>query len=91
MALLAEQINPHALGKVVGFASANLICSVVCRSVPDTSQTGPLAEPWEEGGFAAASVAISPGVSLDPPGASWALRMGFPSKLLLCGGGKKIT
>lgn len=85
VALLAERINPHALGNVVGFASANLICSVVCRGVPDSSRAGLLAEPREEGGFAAASVAIGPGMSSDPPGAGWALRVGFPSKLLLCG------
>lgn len=50
--------------------------------------TGLLAEPWEEGGFATASVAIGPGRSSDPSGAGWALRVGFPSKLLLCGAGR---
>lgn len=54
MALLAEQVNPHALGNGVGFASANLICSVVHRSVPSSLQAARLAEPREEGGFAAA-------------------------------------
>lgn len=89
MGALAEQINRLPLGNVVGLASANLMGCMVHRGVPDSLQAGLLAEPHEDDGFAAASVAISSGLASHLAGEGWALHLGFPSKLLLYGRGKK--